>query len=452
MFNPDVFRDYDIRGIYPTELDEDTYYRIGRAMSVFLKVERIAVGRDMRLSSPQLFAALVDGITDQGVEVIDLGLISTEMHYFASGKYEFPANAMVSASHNPPEYNGLKIVTKGVVALHGEYGLPEIRQIAEQNQFTSAPRKGDITQQDILQSWVDHALSFVNAAQLRPLKVVLDTGSGMGGIAWTEVAKRLPISLTSLHPELDGTFPYHPADPSKPANIVDLQQAVRIQQADIGIALDGDADRIFLIDETGEPVSSTAMTAMLAEYLLQQHGRAAVLYNVIIGRRVPEVVSEYGGTPVRVRVGHSFIKQYMKDYNAVFAGEHSGHYYFRDNYKADSSLIAGLLVLQFLSMHSKPLSEVVDVYASYPQSGEINFTVPDRTQMIAQIRQVYSSAKIDEIDGLTFWYEDWWFNLRASKTEPLLRLNIEANNDDILTRKVTELVSRIEGWGAVRKT
>jgi len=451
VFNPNIFRDYDIRGVYPTELNEATYYAIGHALAVYLNVDSIAVGRDMRISSPNLFAALVDGITDQGTQVIDLGLISTEMLYFASGYYQFPASAIVSASHNPPEYNGLKIVTQGAVPLSGERGLPEIKALVQQNQFVNAAQKGRVTQQNILEDWINHALSFINPSALRRLKVVVDAGNGMGGIAWAEVAKRLPISIIPLYFELDGNFPNHTPNPVIESNLTALKASVLKEQADFGIALDGDADRIIVLDNRGQMLSSTVFMAMLCQELLIKYGPGLVLYNVTIGRIVPEIVEKYGGTSMRVRVGHAFIKQYMKQYQALFAGETSGHYYFRDNFTADSSLIAGLFAIQFVSNQSHSLAEVAQDFNKYPQSGEINFVVPDVLQALEPIKSDYSDAKVDEIDGLTFWYPDWWFNLRQSKTEPLLRLNVEANTLPILQEKTTTIIQKIQAMGGVEK-
>ena len=451
MVNPTIFRDYDIRGVYPTEINEETYYAIGRASAVYLNVDSIAVGRDTRVSSPNLLAAFIAGITDQGTQVIDLGLISTEMLYFASGYYRFPASAIVSASHNPPEYNGLKIVTQGAVPLSGERGLPEIKALVQQNRFVNAAQKGRITQQNILGDWVNHALSFINPPALRQLKVVVDAGNGMGGMAWTEVAKRLPISIIPLYFELDGTFPNHTPNPVIESNLTALSETVVKEKADFGIALDGDADRIVLLDNKGQMLSSTLLMAMLCQEILIKYGPGLVLYNVTIGRIVPEIVEKYGGTSMRVRVGHAFIKQYMKQYQALFAGETSGHYYFRDNFTADSSLIAGLFAIQFVSNQPNSLAEVAQEFNKYPQSGEINFLVPDAVQVIERIKADYSDAKMDEIDGLTFWYPDWWFNLRQSKTEPLLRLNVEANSLPILEEKSRDLVLKIQAMGGVEK-
>ena len=452
MINPNIFRDYDIRGVYPEEINEETYFSIGQALAVYFNVDVIAVGRDTRISSPNLFNALIKGITDQGTHVVDLGLISTEMLYFASGYFEFPASAIVSASHNPSQYNGLKIVTKGVVPLSGENGLPEIKALAQKNQFIEATQKGKVTQKAILEDWINHALNFIKPSTLNPLKVVVDAGNGMGGIAWSEIAKRLPISIIPLYFELDGTFPNHTPNPVIESNLADLKKNVLKEQADFGIALDGDADRIILMDNKGQMISSTIMMAMLCVEMLQNHSSELILYNVIIGRIVPETIQKYDGTSMRVRVGHAFIKQYMKQYHALFAGEHSGHYYFRENFTADSSLIAGLIAIQFISNQKQPLDEIARLFEKYYQSGEINFLVSDAIQVIEQLKKDYSQAKIDDIDGITFWYADWWFNVRQSKTEPFLRLNIETNSQMQLQDKTAELITKIEMLGGKKKT
>lgn len=440
--NTAVFRDYDIRGVYPTEINEDIYYVIGRSLADYLKVEKIAVGFDGRLSSPSLFKAFTEGITESGTDVVDLGLISTEMHYFASGFYHFPANAIISASHNPGEYNGLKIVKAGVIPLHGGYGLPDIKELSLQQKFHAANRKGMITRKNIMDEWIRHVMTFVDMEKLKPLKVVVDAGNGMGGISWEKLIGKLPIKIIPMYFEPDGNFPHHLADPLKAENLKDLQAAIKRYHADIGIALDGDADRMFVVDESGNSVSGTVTTAILARALLETYGPSPVLYNAVCGRIVPETIKNSAGEPHRVRVGHSYIKEKMKKLNALFAGEHSGHFYFRDNYYAESSIIAGLIFIQYLSSQDKPLSGVVKQYDIYPTSGEISFKVRDANAVTERIEKKYRDAlSMDHLDGLSVWYKDWWFNLRASKTEPLLRLNIEADNKPVLENRMQPLVA-----------
>lgn len=443
-----IFRDYDIRGIYPSQVNEDTYYIIGRAIATYLKIAQIAVGYDTRLSSPALFKALVAGIREQGVNVVSLGLISTEINYFASGKYGFGANIIVSASHNPPQYNGLKIVLKGVVPLHGDFGLPEIKKFTLGQTFQSASIKGRLATKDVLNEWINHALSLIDVHKLRQLKVVVDAGNGMGGISWEKLIGKLPCEIIPLYFEPDGHFPHHIPDPLQGKNLLDLKEKIKETQADIGFALDGDADRLFVLDENATVLSGTVTTAMLAKHLIGRFGPAPVLYNVVCGKIVPETVSALGGTPIRVRVGHSIIKETMKRENALFAGEHSGHFYFRENYYADSSLIAGLLILEYLSVSHKPLSSVRKEFEKYAQSGEINYKLADAQNVLKELRSEFKDAKsIDELDGLSIWYNDWWCNIRSSKTEPLLRLNVEAENVSILAEKRKLIEDKITKLG-----
>lgn len=445
VIDPTIFRDYDIRGIYPHQINEEVFYILGRAAASYLKVDEIALGHDMRLSSPSLFEALCRGIRTQGVDVVDLGLISTEMHYFASGKYKFPANMIISASHNPSSYNGLKIVTSGAVPLHAGFGLPEIKKLALEQKFFSPSKKGKMTKKSILGDWVNHALSFINPTCLKPFKVVIDAGNGMGGISWSKAAKRLPIEIIPLYFEPDGHFPYHLPDPLKPQNLVDSKKTIRRHKADIGLAIDGDADRLFVIDEKGVPLSGTITTAILAAAMLEKcGGPGTVLYNAVCGRIVPETIKRFDGTPIRVRVGHSFIKEYMKTYNALFAGEHSGHFYFRDNYFADSAFIAGLIFLEFLSVQNQRLSSITKKYNKYPASGEINFKISSPNKIFPQLESKFQDAiSTDYIDGLSVWYPTWWFNLRVSKTEPLVRLNVEANDSKLLENNLKKLEKAI---------
>lgn len=448
--DPSIFRDYDIRGIYPSQLNEKTVFRIGQAIAVYLNCKTIAVGYDMRLSSPSLFYALSEGIRSQGVNVVDLGQISTEMLYFASGYYKFPASVIISASHNPPQYNGLKIVSADVTPLHGGYGLPDIKKLAISHSFTSNVKKGSVESTSIIDDWIHHASSFVQMSNLKQLKVVVDAGNGMGGVSWKRLQGKSPLNILPLYFQPDGKFPHHMPDPIKENNLMDLKKEIIREKADVGFALDGDADRIFAVDEKGHVISGTVMTAMLAGHMLKKYGPAPVLYNAVCGRIVPEVIIKYKGQPVRVRVGHSFIKEYMKKYHALFAGEHSGHFYFRDNYYAESSLIAGLLFLEYLSGQSKPLSTIVREYTIYHESKELNFKVENPHKILKNIESKYTDAKsTDFIDGLSVWYPDWWFNLRASKTEPFVRLNIEANTHKLLIKKEKLLISRIISLGGM---
>lgn len=447
-----IFHQYDIRGIYPTQLNEETYYILGRALASYLKADKIAVGHDMRLSSPSLFKAFTSGILMQGVNVVDLGLISTEMNYFASGKFGFPANVIISASHNPAEYNGLKIVKKGVIPLHGDFGLPEIKKLAVENKFSNPDQKGKMEKLDVMDSWIKHVLNFVDVRKLKPLKVVIDAGNGMGGVSWKGLADKLPLNIIPMYFEPDGHFPHHLPDPLKPENVKELQNEIVKQKADLGFAVDGDADRIFVIDDKGKQLSGTLTSAILSSFLLTKYGPAPVLYNAVCGRIVPETILSNYGKPIRVRVGHSYIKEYMKRENAIFAGEHSGHFYFRDNYFADSSTIAGLIFLQYLSEQNKPLSQIGIEIDKYKSSGEINYKVADSAKIIKTVEMKFKDATVtDYLDGLSVWYPDWWFSLRASNTEPVIRLNLEADSVDILQKSLIRVENEIINLGGVKK-
>ncbi len=449
--NLSAFHDYDIRAIYPTDINEEFYYHLGKALALYVKTGAVGVGHDTRLSSPSLAKSLITGITEYGVNVVDFGQISTEMHNFASGKYQLEANIIVSASHNPAEYNGAKIVTKGVVPLHSGFGLPEIKEFMNISPPKSV-QKGKITHKNIFKEWIEHALSFIDIASLKKLNVVVDAGNGMGGPAWQKMQEILPVHIIPLYLDPDGTFPHHLPDPLKDENTKDLITEIKKTKADIGIAIDGDADRAFFIDETGVKLSGTITTALLASYFLPKQ-KGYYLYNAICGRIVPDTIRKYESFPVRTRVGHSFIKEAMKKYQAVFAGEHSGHFYFGANYNTESSLIAGLILLQMLSTTGKKLSQIRKEFDIYHQSGEINFKVEDRDHVISSIREEYAKKAdtTDDLDGITFWYADWWFNVRLSKTEPLLRLNIEADSKKLLEEKQSEIVKLITKLEGIKK-
>jgi phosphomannomutase len=441
-----IFKAYDVRGVVPDELDEERARAIGAAFAEWSGVASVAVGRDCRLSSPSLAAALSEGIASRGPDVIDLGLASTDLLYFASGSLEV-AGVMLTASHNPPEYNGLKFCLPGARPVGQDTGLAEIRDIAENHAFGPPRSMGSMLERDLLDAYVDHVLSFVDVEAMRPLTVVADTANGMGGLVVPPVFERLPMTLVHLFPELDGTFPNHPADPIDPENLRDLQHEVRARGADVGLAFDGDADRVFLVDERAEGVSGSEVTALVAAAMLDRHPGETVVHNLICSWAVPEVIREHGGVPVRTRVGHSFIKQVMAETGAIFGGEHSGHYYFRENYRADSGLIAAVVVLERLSRADAPLSRVLEPFGRYHDSGEINTRVRDQDGTIEEIARAYANGRQDRLDGLTVEFEDWWFNVRPSNTEPLLRLNVEARTDGLLGEKTAELLELIRREG-----
>ncbi|MGH2630301.1 MAG: phosphomannomutase/phosphoglucomutase [Actinomycetota bacterium] len=437
-----IFKAYDVRGVVPDDLDGDLVRRIGAAFATWSGAERIVVGRDSRLSSPELAEAIAEGATSRGVDVVDLGLASTDLLYFASGSLELPG-IMLTASHNPKQYNGLKFCLEGAKPVGEDTGLRDIRAIVERGPQPSVGAPGEVERRDLLEAYVEHVLSFVDVGAMRPLTVVADTANGMGGLVVPAVMARLPITLHHLFPELDGTFPNHPADPIDPENQKDLKAAVLEHAADVGLAFDGDADRVFLVDERAHDVSGSLLTALVAIAMLEQEPGAKIVHNLICSWTVPEVIREHGGVPVRTRVGHSFIKQIMAETGAIFGGEHSGHYYFRENYRADSGLIAAVVALGELSKAAAPLSELLMPLRRYVSSGEVNSVVDDQHGRIEAIAARYAGARQDRLDGLTVEFDDWWCNVRPSNTEPLLRLNVEARTPEVLAEKTAEVLALI---------
>jgi phosphomannomutase len=443
-----IFKAYDVRGVVPDDLDEDVARRIGSAFAEWAATPRIAVGYDCRLSSPSLASAIHEGIAARDVDVVDLGLCSTDLLYFSSGSLDVPG-VMLTASHNPPQWNGLKFCLAGAKPVGQDTGLGEIRALAEQAEYPPAASRGTVEGRNMLEAYVEHVLSFIAPSSIAPLTVVADTANGMGGLVVPPVMARLPVSFMHLYPELDGTFPNHPADPIQPENQRDLKRTLLEHNADIGLAFDGDADRVFLVDERAEGVSGSDVTALVAQAMLKRYPGSPIVYNLICSWAVPEVILENGGTPVRTRVGHSFIKQVMAETGAVFGGEHSGHYYFRDNYRADSGLIAAVVVLEQLSKAGLPLSKLLEPFRRYKSSGEINTPVVDQQGAIEKIAAAFAEGRQDRTDGLTVEFDDWWFNVRPSNTEPLLRLNVEAKTEELLkegTQAVLDII-RAEGEG-----
>jgi phosphomannomutase len=420
-----IFKAYDVRGVYPDQIDESVAKKVGNAFVRFTGASTVIVGHDMRPSSVPLVQAFIEGATLAGADVVDVGLASTDLVYFAAGSLDAPA-AMFTASHNPAQYNGIKLCRAGAAPIGEATGLVQIKEAVAAGLLERAEESGKVIQRDLLDDFAAHVRSFIDVGALRPLKVVADTANGMGGLVVPKVFEGLPCELTVLFGELDGTFPNHPADPIQPENLVALQKAVLESGADIGLAFDGDADRVFLVDDRGEPVSGSTTTAMVAESMLRRNGGGTVVYNLICSKAVPEVIRENGGEPVRTRVGHSFIKQVMAETDAIFGGEHSAHYYFRDNWRADSGSIAAMIVLEALSKADTPLSELRRPYERYAASGEINTEVTNPLAVIDAVAEHYAGVQQDRLDGLTVDNGDWWFNLRPSNTEPLLRLNLEA--------------------------
>jgi phosphomannomutase len=419
-----IIKAYDVRGLFPDELDAVAARRIGAAFAAFVGTGSVLVGHDCRASSPELRDALVDGITSQGVDVALMGEIPTDALYYASGEYSMPG-AVITASHNPAEYNGLKFCKSGAAPIGADTGLTEIRAMAETG-LPNAPVRGSVSSIDVKPGYVDHVLSSTGAEGIRGLEVVADGGNGMAGVVLPQVFERIDADLVGLYLEPDGTFPNHPADPLRPENLVDLVDLVRERNPDLGVAYDGDADRAFFVDDLASPVPGSTTTAIIADWYLKRNPGATIVHNLICSKAVGETVTKAGGVPVRTKVGHSYIKAVMADTDAVFGGEHSGHYYFRDNFRADSGIMATLVLLRVLSDEQVPLSELRKRYEPYAQSGEINFVVSDVSAADAAVEASFADATIDRLDGLTVDLGDRWFNLRPSNTEPVLRLNVEA--------------------------
>jgi len=438
-----IFKAYDVRGLAPEQLDTGVAERIGAAFARFAAADEIAVGWDCRPSSPDLVDGLVNGIASQGVDVVRIGQVTTDMTYYASGVRSLPA-VMVTASHNPPEYNGLKLCLAGAAPVGVESGLVDIRRLAE-NGLTAAAAPGKVTDADVADGYVRHVLDIVDAGSIGPLEVAVDGGNGMAGVVLPAVFSGVAAHLDGLYLEPDGTFPNHAADPLRPENIADLLALVHRSGADLGVAFDGDADRAFFVDDQGVAVPGSTTTAIVAEWFLRREPGAAIVHNLICSRAVPETIRAAGGTPIRTRVGHSFIKQVMKDTGAVFGGEHSGHYYFRDHYRADSGILAMLILMRVLSDEGRPLSELRTRYEPYAQSGEINLTVADQQAALDRVTAAFADAEHDGLDGLTVELGDGaWFNLRPSNTEPLLRLNVEAGVEEGVDTVVAAVRAAVE--------
>jgi phosphomannomutase len=446
-----IIKAYDVRGVVPDEWDEDVSRAIGAAFAEFVIADSgataVVTAHDMRESSVPLSRAFAEGVISRGVDVVEAGLGSTDLLYFAAGSLNMPG-AMFTASHNPAQYNGIKMCRAGAAPIGQDSGLATIREWAQRDSYDREPdRVGSVSGRDVLAGYAAHLHSLVDLSNIRPLKVVVDAGNGMGGYTVPVVLSGLPLEIVPLYFELDGNFPNHEANPLDPANLVDLQAAVREHGADIGLAFDGDADRVFVIDENGEPVSPSAVTALVAVRELAKGRGTTIIHNLITSHAVPEIVREHGGDPVRTRVGHSFIKAEMARTNAVFGGEHSAHYYFRDFWRADTGMLAAMHVLAALGEQSSPLSELTAAYSRYVASGEINSTVADAAAKMAEVRSAFAEqdgATVDELDGLTVQLRDGaWFNLRASNTEPLLRLNVEAPDEARMAELRTHILEMV---------
>jgi phosphomannomutase len=446
VLDPKIFKAYDVRGIYPTELDEEGAYAIGRAYVEHFEPRRIAVGRDTRLSAPAMARATIEGAADGGADVVDIGLVGTEMVYFAVGELELDGGVMVTASHNPKEYTGMKIVRRGALPVGGDSGLLEIRDRALTGFDRSRGQTpGEVSEHDVWPGYVARVLSFIDVDAIRPLRVVIDAANGMAGVMLPPVLERLPIEAREYFFAPDGSFPNHEPNPLLPENREFIIAQVRDEGADLGVAFDGDADRCFFVDDTGEFVAGDFVTALLAESILEKEPGAKIIYDVRASWAVPETIERAGGVPLVNRVGHAFIKHRMREEGALFGGEVSGHYYFRDFYQADSGVIPFLLMLELVSRRGNPLSEILRPYRErYFLTGELNTPVADVALKLHELKERFAdSGKVSHLDGISIEADDWHMNVRPSNTEPLLRLNLEARSQELMERKRDEVLTVI---------
>jgi phosphomannomutase len=450
MIDESIFKAYDIRGTYPEQIDEDVARDIGRAFVDYLGLSgtRVVVARDMRLSGDNLREAFIGGVTEAGADVLDLGLVSTDALYFAVGHLEEPGGAMITASHNPKNYNGFKLCREKAIALSGELGIGQIRDlITSGNLPEPAEYPGSVELSDIAEDYAKHCLNFIQTEGLRPLKIVVDAGNGMAGKMLPPIFEKLPFEYVPMYFELDGSFPNHPPNPIEPENVEELQERVRSEGADFGVAFDGDADRCFIVDEKGVTIAGDILAALIAKNVLEKEPGATIIYSAVCSKALPELVEREGGTPVRTKAGHSIIKPQMRERDAAFGGEHSAHFYFRNNFFADSGIIAMLTVAELVGRQEGPISGLISPIDPYVRSGEINSEVADAGATLRKVEDHFAEnedARIDLLDGLTVDLGDWWFNLRPSNTEPLLRLNVEAGDGGTLERELDALLKLIQ--------
>jgi len=442
MVNPSIFKSYDIRGIYPSELNEDAAYKIGQAFVNYSKAKKIVVGRDVRISSPALFEALVKGITSQGIDVYDIGQVPVECLYFSIGRYEYDGAIMITASHNPKEYNGMKMMRKtvdGIAVIRGK----DLLEAVNKDISDEVSAKGKIKKADVWPDFLDHIFSLIDVEKIKPLKVVIDTGNGAGGTVIPHILPKLPGRISVINLELDGNFPNRPPNPLAEGASKGVSQAIKEQKADMGFMFDGDADRVFLVDENGDFVKADVTLLILAKYFLNKYPGAGIAYNLICSKAVPEFVKKWGGVPIRTKVGFVNVREAMIENNGVLGGELSAHYCFKDHFYFDSGFAALLTLLQIFSQTGKKVSEIVAELSPYAKASEVNFQIEDKEAVINKIQKEYSDGRQDFLDGLTVEYKDWWFNLRLSQTEPVLRLTIEADSQGLLEQKVKELADLI---------
>ena len=447
--DPGIFKAYDVRAVYPTQINGEVARRIGRAFIDYLggAPKRIAVGRDVRLSSPEIAGSFIEGARSEGAEITDIGVVGTDMMYFHVASQDLDGGAIITASHNPKEYNGIKMVRRGALALSGDAGIKEIKEAIMAGRFADkGTREGKVVSRTISDEYADHCLKFIDVGKVPRIKAVLDTGNGMGAIGATALFKRLPVELVKMYFDLDGTFPNHPPDPLEEANRREIMERVAAEKAQIGMAWDGDADRCFFVDDTGEFVPGDFVTALLGESFVRKFPGSKIVYDVRASRAVRDRVEAAGGTPLMNRVGHAFIKKRMRDEDAVFGGEVSGHFYFRDNWYADNGMIPALLVLELLGREGRKLSELLAPLRSrYFITGEINSKVADVVGALRRIEERYGDGEITKMDGVSVDYPDWHFNVRPSNTEPLLRLNLEAYSQADMVRRRDEVLGLIRG-------
>ena len=442
-----IFKSYDVRGVVPEQLNKEIAYKIGRAFVKFLGCKKAYIGYDMRISSNELKTALINGMTDQGSDVVDLGEVSTDTVYYASGQYNAPG-IMLTASHNPKQYNGIKFCKESAQALSFDEGLKQVKEMVERDEFEDK-EKGNVTEEDILDEYFEKLISFVDKEKIKKMKIVVDAGNGMAGKLIPILAKKLPqLEIVPLYFELDGTFPNHPANPIDLNNLKDLMAKVKEESADIGLAFDGDADRVYLVDNKGDFVTASMTGAMVAKAMLKKNKGAKIVYNIVTSWIVPDKVKEYGGSCIETKVGHSIIKPVMRKEDAVFGTEHSGHYYFRDLFYADSGMLTSLYVLQLISEQDQSLDEVLKEFRVYHAIEETNTKVENKDKVLAGIAEKFKNDKdvvsYKDFDGIRVDFEDWWFNVRPSNTEPLLRLNLEAKNKKLMEEKKQEMVELIK--------
>ena len=440
-----IFKAYDIRGIYGKELDEKLAYKIGCAYVSFLKCKKIVIGKDMRKSGDKLFNVLAGGVIDSGCEVVDIGLTDTPMFYFAVAKYGLDGGIMVTASHNPKEYNGFKMTREKAIPISYDTGIDKIEELVSKNKLKKSVKKGKITKKDVMNDYTNHVLKIFNSKKLKKLKVVIDCGNGMGGLVTPKIFKKLNLEIIPLFWDLDGNFPNHEPNPLKPENIKDLRKKVKEVKADVGIAFDGDVDRVGFVDEKANYISGDIITALIAKKLLKSHPKEKIMYDLRSSWATKECILENGGKPILSRVGHSYIKDKMRKENALFAGELSSHFYFRDNFYVENAMGAALMILHLMSEENKSLSQLARPLQKYFSSGEINSEVKDKNRKLKEIEKKYKTGKTLRLDGLSVEFKDWWFNIRPSNTEPVLRLNVEAKSKKLMEEKRDELLKLIRG-------